>query len=152
MTLTGRTTTATECTCRPHTATARSPTRTSLAASPPPLLTATPTSRSASKLKPTTSISTPPHGGLPAGGTSSVAPPIPGCETTLQQTGPLVHASFHQAWSMHVNECSCVDLKTRPDSVGRLCENNNADKHESQFVCSKPIKRNFNQTLKPRTS
>lgn len=144
MTLTGRTTTATECTCHPHKATARSTTRTSPAASPPPLLTATPASRSASKLKPTTWISTPPHGGLPAGGTSSVAPPIPGCETAQQQTGPLVCASFGEAGSMHVNECWCDNLKTRPDLVHRLCENNNADKHEIQFVCSKPRKRRFN--------
>lgn len=76
---TGRTSTATECTCPPRKATARSATRTSTWPRPP--LTATLASRSNSKPTPTTWTSTPPRGGLRTGRTSSRAPRTPGCET-----------------------------------------------------------------------
>lgn len=76
------------------------------------------------------SISTPPHGGLPAGGTSSVAPPIPGCETTLQR----VYAFSFRLVSLNVDCASfCVLISTLALTWLVDCENNNADKHEFFF-------------------
>lgn len=100
---TGRTTTATECTCRPHKATERSPTRTNPSTWPPPPPTATPARRSDSKPTPTTWTSTPPRGGLQTGRTSSPAPPTPGCKNKTDK-----HVWRLFLWVFVCGECTWV--------------------------------------------
>lgn len=101
MNLTGRTTTATECTCRPRKVMERSTTRTNLSTWPRPPPMATPASRFDSKPTPTTWISTPPHGGLQTGRTSSPAPLTPGCKN---KTGWICAACASLA-----KLCGCVE-------------------------------------------
>ena len=108
---TGRTTTTAECACRSHKATERSTTRTNRRTWPHPPPTATPASRSDSKPTPTTWTSTPPHGGLQTGRTSSPAPPTPGCKNT--QKKDTVYVELRRSgrlfpWVFVCGECTWV--------------------------------------------
>lgn len=84
MNLTGKTTTATECTCHPLKVTARSVLRMNQSTWSRLRQMVLWANRSNSKPIPTMWISIPPHGGLQTRRIISPAPPTPGCKWTLR--------------------------------------------------------------------